>query len=758
MFEHSLQRRIDLTTSCRDADAIPKVAGAGEVADHDGVRVQRMHNGVLVEEGCYYGAWMTEVIRRLRGHHEPQEELAFHRLVERLREAPAAEPVMVELGSFWAYYSLWFARALPGARLVLVEPDAANLEAGRRNLALNGVRGTFVHAAVGLPDGGVAELVGESDGVAREVPLVGVDGLMERERLARVDLLLCDAQGAELAMLESARGALLGGRIRFLVVSTHHASICGDPRMHERCLRLLGELGAHVVAEHTVSESFSGDGLIVAAMDPRDRDLRVELSHARARASLFGELERITPPVLSICIPTHHGRCSLLEQALESIAPQATPEVEVVVSDNASDDGTAAMIERVRERWPHVALVYGRNERDLRLENIMLAAERASGDWCWLFGSDDVMAEHGVATILAAIERHPGVSGTCFAKANFSHDMQGRIAQDPPAFFPSAPDETVYRTFDEIVRELAFPFAFLGSSVVRRSRWLDAVRRVGNVASRYPDWPQLVVLAEIARRDPSWAWLPEVLVKARAGRPYLVEEDGAEPDLVQMHVTLVDGLHDVWPRVAGRGTTLHRELVRKSYAVAGSDEVVRNIKRRRGRGLRSDLRLLRSFTRAFWRVPGFRRDCLPLLLVPAGLGRGRPRAPGAIRPMAPLQPHDVATRVRATLHAGVRPRALAAVRCTVTNRGSRELRRAHPNPVALGFRWFDRASGTVVLDGDRHQLPRPLRPGQTVTLDARIQAPWEPGDYELRISPVQELVAWFDDLDPANGASIRVTL
>ncbi len=145
---------------------------------------------------------MTEVIRRLRGHHEPREETAFHAAVERLRAERPAAPVMVELGSFWAYYSLWFHRALPGARLVLVEPDLAHLVVGRRNA--------------------------ESDGIEREVELVSVDGLVEREGLERIDLLLCDTQGAELATLEGARGALHDGLIRFLVVSTHHHSISGD--------------------------------------------------------------------------------------------------------------------------------------------------------------------------------------------------------------------------------------------------------------------------------------------------------------------------------------------------------------------------------------------------------------------------------------------------------------------------------------------------------------------------------------------------
>ncbi len=66
VFEFHQQRRIDLTTSCRDADPIPKVDAAGEVIEREGVRVQVMHNGVVIEEGCYYGSWMTEVIRRLR--------------------------------------------------------------------------------------------------------------------------------------------------------------------------------------------------------------------------------------------------------------------------------------------------------------------------------------------------------------------------------------------------------------------------------------------------------------------------------------------------------------------------------------------------------------------------------------------------------------------------------------------------------------------------------------------------------------------
>jgi len=46
-----------------------------------------------------------------------------------------------------------------------------------------------------------------------------------------------------------------------------------------------------VIAEHTVGESYSGDGLIAVSFDERDRDMAVAISHARTKESLFGELE-----------------------------------------------------------------------------------------------------------------------------------------------------------------------------------------------------------------------------------------------------------------------------------------------------------------------------------------------------------------------------------------------------------------------------------------------------------------------------------
>ena len=276
-------RRIAITTACADCRGIPKQPGAGSVRDADPWPVQVMHNGVLVARDGYYGPWMTRIIERLEGHHEPQEELVFHEILAALPKAAT----MVELGAYWAYYSLWFLNRFPQGRTILVEPDPNCLAIGRYNFALNGRTGRFIEAAVADRPGGPSAFLCNTDGVVRQVPRVSVDSLVAQEGCEKIDVLLADIQGAELAMLEGARETLRRGRISVLIVSTHDRTISGDFLTHDTCLAWIRDHGGRIIAEHSVEESFSGDGLIAAAFDDRC-PITVAVSHNRAVDSLFG--------------------------------------------------------------------------------------------------------------------------------------------------------------------------------------------------------------------------------------------------------------------------------------------------------------------------------------------------------------------------------------------------------------------------------------------------------------------------------------
>lgn len=244
-----------------------------------------MHQGIVVAAGGYHGEWMTEIIRRLRGHHEPQEELIFHALLPHCR--PGAR--MVEIGAFWAYYSAWFLSVVPRGTAVCLEPDAANAACGRQTLTLNGLAADWVVAAAGRTHVAHASFRRESDGRIVEVPVHSLASLVSVVGHGPVELLHIDAQGAELPFLESLADSRARELVRFVVVSTHAGQISGSLTTHEDCLRVVLRLGGTILAELSIEESYSGDGLIVASFNPLDAALAMpEVSRNAPPASLFG--------------------------------------------------------------------------------------------------------------------------------------------------------------------------------------------------------------------------------------------------------------------------------------------------------------------------------------------------------------------------------------------------------------------------------------------------------------------------------------
>jgi FkbM family methyltransferase len=253
------QQRIALAAACSDADAIPKVAGAGEVFEEGGQSFQRMHNGLKIVADAYYGAFMTAIIAKLKGHHEPQEEKVFRAVLETL----APRPTMVELGGYWAYYSMWLLKERPEAAAYIVEPIPERLAVGKRNLAANGLSATLIEAAIGNADR-PADMFKNGAAVAF-VPTRSLSSIFLEHGIGVVDILHMDVQGWERLALDGARELLEAHRIRWVFVSTHRYLEEGARMdLHEACLELLKSCGYSCVAEHTPEQSFSVDGLIVA--------------------------------------------------------------------------------------------------------------------------------------------------------------------------------------------------------------------------------------------------------------------------------------------------------------------------------------------------------------------------------------------------------------------------------------------------------------------------------------------------------------
>ena len=254
--DHRMFReRAALVLTSPDWAHIEKVADAGKVRGD----TQVMHNGLLVLKGSYYGAASVPLLRKTQGVHEPQEERVFAAVLPLM----PVGAVMVELGSYWAFYSMWFAKAVPDARCFMVEPEPGNLEFGRANFELNGLRGEFHRALVG------AEPSPTTDGGA---PTISVDSFCEERGIGRIHLLHADIQGFEMQMLRGAKQMLAGERIDFLFISTHGEAL------HAECRGHLAGMALTILADVAPRQSYSVDGLIVAARGVLSRPPSVSLS------------------------------------------------------------------------------------------------------------------------------------------------------------------------------------------------------------------------------------------------------------------------------------------------------------------------------------------------------------------------------------------------------------------------------------------------------------------------------------------------
>ena len=93
--------------------------------------------------------------------------------------------------------------------------------------------------------------------------------------------------------------------------------------------------------------------------------------------------------LITIAIPTYNRKI-LLKRAIDSILSQKYDcEIEVLVSDNASDDGTDKMM--INE-YPNVS--YFRNDSNIGADaNFANCLKKANGKYTLLLGSDDVLVE-----------------------------------------------------------------------------------------------------------------------------------------------------------------------------------------------------------------------------------------------------------------------------------------------------------------------------------------------------------------------------
>lgn len=115
----------------------------------------------------------------------------------------------------------------------------------------------------------------------------------------------------------------------------------------------------------------------------------------------------VEKPVVSIVIPAYNYE-ALIAHAVETAATQKFKyPYEVVVVDDGSTDNTLAVIKRVAQKYPHVAVYHHRHNSGL-ITNKNSGIALARGEWIYNLDADDYLTQDALATLYSLTNKDDG--------------------------------------------------------------------------------------------------------------------------------------------------------------------------------------------------------------------------------------------------------------------------------------------------------------------------------------------------------------
>jgi abequosyltransferase len=178
----------------------------------------------------------------------------------------------------------------------------------------------------------------------------------------------------------------------------------------------------------------------------------------------------MTEPRLSICIATFN-RASYIGETLDCLIAQLTDDVEIVVLDGGSSDGTESILREYARACSQLRYFRQAENRGVDRDYDRVV-ELARGEYCWLMTDDDLLKPGTVSTVLAALERHYSlvIVNAEVRNADLSRVLERRrLRFDAPRTYASG-------EMNRLFAETGHYLSFIGCVVIRRDIWLERVK------------------------------------------------------------------------------------------------------------------------------------------------------------------------------------------------------------------------------------------------------------------------------------------
>ena len=113
-------------------------------------------------------------------------------------------------------------------------------------------------------------------------------------------------------------------------------------------------------------------------------------------------------PLVSIVMATYNGE-RFLEAQMDSVLKQSYPSIEIIVVDDGSTDGTAAILHSYAKKHSHIKLYFCEGTNLGYIKNFEKGCRLATGDFISFCDQDDAWHPEKTSILMKAIGDHPMV-------------------------------------------------------------------------------------------------------------------------------------------------------------------------------------------------------------------------------------------------------------------------------------------------------------------------------------------------------------
>lgn len=210
-------------------------------------------------------------------------------------------------------------------------------------------------------------------------------------------------------------------------------------------------------------------------------------------------------PRLSLCMATRN-RADFLPEMLASVTEQIGDDVEVVIVDGASTDGTSELLAALAQRDARIRVVSLAANGGVDQDYDRAVAE-ARGEYCWLITDDDRVEPNAVMKVLAACR---GGASLIVVDASVCGPDLRTILE--PRRLPCNEARRYSPGDASCLSDLGNHLTFIGAVIIRRSVWMSR--------DREPYYGSLFIHVGVIFQKPlpdDIVVIPEPLIRIRYG-------------------------------------------------------------------------------------------------------------------------------------------------------------------------------------------------------------------------------------------------